>query len=170
LQPDIESLAEYAQEGHILKLHEHVPMDIRQKLYDREKESLKTHKKATTSVANLPIPITITVLPAPAGIPAPDMPSKSTPLDRLDIPGPLEDQVEGYSTWHESRVKTEGWKAACRKACAVMIKHGVDLNQIRRDPDPQFLINEGVLKGTAKRFVSDIDYWFETTKQRRIKE
>jgi hypothetical protein len=51
-----------------------------------------------------------------------------------------------------------------------MIKHSVDLNQIRCDPDPQFLIDEGVLKGTAKWFVSDIDYWFETIKRRRIEE
>ena len=51
-----------------------------------------------------------------------------------------------------------------------MIKHGVDLNQLRSDRDPQFLVDEGVLKGTAKRFVSNIDYWFETTKRRRIEE
>ena len=113
LWPDIESLAEYVQEGHILKLHKHMPIDICQKLYNKEKESLKTYKKAITSVTNLLIPITITVLPALAGILAPNMPSKSTLLDRFDILSLLEDQVEGYSTWHESRVKTEGWKAAC---------------------------------------------------------
>lgn len=80
----------YTQEGYILTLHEHVPQYIRQRLYNREKESLETYKKATMSVANHPIPITITVLSAPAGAPAPDTPSKSTLLDRLDIPGPLE--------------------------------------------------------------------------------
>ena len=116
----METLAEYKQQGHVLESHEHVPKDIRQKLYDREKESLEVHKKATTSVANLPIPITITVLPAPAGTPAFDIPSKSTPLEPLDIPGQLEEHVEEYSAWHESRVKTEGWKADCRKARDVM--------------------------------------------------
>jgi hypothetical protein len=122
-------------------------MHIRQKLYDREKEYLEAHKKATTSVAHLPI--TITVLPAPAGTPAPEAPSKSIPIDRLNIPGQLEEHVEEYAAWHESRVKTPRWKADCKKACDVMINHGVDLNQIRCDRDPQFLIDEGVLKGTA---------------------
>ena len=107
LGPDVETLAEYKQKGYDLESHEHVPEDIRQKLYDKEKESLEGHKRATTSVANLPIPITITVLPAPAGSPAPDMPAKSTPIERLDIPGPLEGQVKDYSAWQQSRVETE---------------------------------------------------------------
>lgn len=173
LRPDIESLVEYAQKGHIMKSHEHVPEDDRQKLYDREKGSLEAHKKATkatTSVGNLPIPITITVLSAPAGTPALGMPLTSTSPDRLDIPGPLEGQVKEYCTWHQSRVQTAAWKEDCTKACDVMIKHGIDLNQLRCDRDHQFLIDEGVLKGTAKRFVSEIDYWFVTTKRPRIEE
>jgi hypothetical protein len=169
LGPDIESLVEYKQQGHELKSHEHVPDDIRQKLYDREKESLERDKNPT-SVGNPPIPITIAVLPAPAGTQNFPMPSKPIPLERLDIPGPLEEQVEEYGTWHESRVKTTGWKADCKKACGAMIKHGIDLNQMRCDQDPQPLIDEGVLKGTAKRFLCDIDYWFERNKRPRIRE
>jgi hypothetical protein len=171
LGPHIESLVEYKQQGHTLRSHEDVPDDVRQQLFDEETESLERHKKPTTSVASSPpIPITITVLPAPAGTLAADIPSESSLIDRLNIPGQLEDQVEGYSAWHESRVKTSRWKADCKKARDAMIKHGVDLNQIRCDRDYQFLIDEGVLRGTAKRFASDIDYWFETTKRRRIEE
>jgi hypothetical protein len=166
----IESLVEYKQQGHTLQTHEDVPEDIRQKLYDEEKKSLERHKKPTTSVASLPIPITITVLPGPAATPAADMPSKCTLIDRLNIPGLLEKHVEEYCAWHESRVKTLAWKEDCKKACDVMIKHGVDLDQIRWDPDPKFLTDEGVSKGTAKRVVSDIDYWFDTVKRRRIEE
>jgi hypothetical protein len=124
------TLAEYKQQGCELESHEHVPEDFRQKLYDREKESLEVHKKATTSVANLPIPISITVLPAPAGTPAFDMPSKSTPLERLDIPGPLEGQVKDYSAWQQLRVETEAWKDDCKKACDMVIKHVINLNQL----------------------------------------
>jgi hypothetical protein len=132
----IESLVEYKQQGHILTSHEHVPDDIRQQLFDAEKESLDRHKNKTSSAATVPpIPITITVLPAPGGIPAPDVPLESSLTDRLNIPGHLEDQVEGYSAWHESRVKTPEWKEDCKKARDAMIKHGVDLNQIRCDRD-----------------------------------
>jgi hypothetical protein len=52
----------------------------------------------------------------------------------------------------------------------MMIKHSVDVNQLCCNQDIQFLIDEGVLKGTAKRFVNKIDHWFETTKRRRIEE
>ena len=52
----------------------------------------------------------------------------------------------------------------------MMIKHRVDLDQIRRNPDPKFLTDEGVSSGTAKRVVGDIDYWIETTKRRRVEE
>ena len=170
LGPDIESLVEYKQQGNELEFHEHVPEDIRQRLYNREKESLVRHKNPTTSVGNLPIPITITVLPAPAGTPTFDIPTKPAPLERLDIPGPLEGQVKGYSAWQEARVETETWKQDCKKACDVMMKYAIDLNQLRWDQDYQFLTDEGVLKGTAKRFVSDIDFWVQTTKRPRIEE
>jgi hypothetical protein len=96
LGPDIESLVEYKQQGLELKSYEHVPDDIRQKLYDREKESLERYKNPT-SIGNPPIPITITMLPAPARTQNFTMPSKPIPLERLDIPGPLEEQVEEYS-------------------------------------------------------------------------
>ena len=56
------------------------------------------------------------------------------------------------------------------KSRDVMIKHGVDLNQFRCDREHQLRIDEGVLKGTAKRFASDIDYWFETTKRGGMEE
>jgi hypothetical protein len=82
----MESLVEYVLEGNTLETHDDVPDSIRQKLYDEEEKSLERHKKKTiTSAASLPpIPITITVQPAPsdqasyvvssqAGTPAADM-------------------------------------------------------------------------------------------------
>jgi hypothetical protein len=168
--PHMTALVEYMQDGNTLQTHDDVPEDIRRQLYDEEKKSLERHKKTTTpSAASLP-PINITVLPAPAGTPAPDMPSKSTPNDRLDIPGYLDEQVEDYFAWHQSRVKKRAWKEDYEKAYDVMIKHGKDLDQIRWNPNPKFLIDEGVLEGTAERVVSDVDYWFETTKRRRTEE
>jgi len=51
-----------------------------------------------------------------------------------------------------------------------MIEHGIDLNLIRRNPNPDFLIDKGVKRGTAERVVSDVDYWFDTTKRARTEE
>jgi hypothetical protein len=160
--------------------HDDVPENIREELYI-EQQSLERHQKASrTSASSLP-PVNITnVLPAPsgqtshlasvAGTPAPDLPSKSIPIVRLDIPGFLDEQVEEYCTWQQSRVKKPALKEDCKKACDVMIEQGIDLNLIRRNPNPKFLIDEGVKRRTAERVVSDIDYWFETTKRPRTEE
>jgi hypothetical protein len=98
-RPHLENLVEYVEQGHMLQSHDDVPQDIREQLYAEAQQSLERRQKATsTSTANFP-PINITnVLPAhscqtpmgasPAGTPALDMPSISTPINRLDIPGP----------------------------------------------------------------------------------
>jgi hypothetical protein len=97
------------QNGHKLETHDDVPKDICEQLYAKERQALERHKKATrTSTASLPL-INITMLPTPshrtsnvvsslAGTLALDMPSKSTLIVRLDIPGFLDEQVEEYCT------------------------------------------------------------------------
>jgi hypothetical protein len=103
-------------------------------------------------------------VPSQAGTPAPDMPSKSTPINPLDIPGFLDEMVEDYCTWQQLRVKKPTLKVEYQKACDVIIGEGMDLELIRRNPNPKFLIDKGVKKGTAKQIVSDIDYRVEMTK------
>jgi hypothetical protein len=114
----MEELVDYVLDGNTLKTYDDVPQDIRQQLYEEEEKSLEMHKKKTaTPAANLPtLPITITVLPASsdqashlvtshARLPAPAITSNSTPLDRLNIPGFLDEHVEEYCRWQQSRVK-----------------------------------------------------------------
>lgn len=105
----LRSLIEHVEQGHELQTHDNVPEYIRQQLYAEEQQGIERRQKpASTSAANFP-PINITnVLPAqyqtplgssPTGTPAPDMPSISAPIHRLNIPGFLDDAVEDYCAW-----------------------------------------------------------------------
>lgn len=176
----LKSLIMWVQEGHTLETHDDVPENVREELYAEEQKSLERHQKASGTSASSLHPINITnVLPAPFGQtshpaslagPAPDLLSISTPMVRLDIPGFLDEHVEEYCNWQQSRVKKPALKEDCKRACDVMIEQGRDLNLIRRNPNPKFLIDEGVKSGTAERIVSDIDYWFENIKRPRTEE
>jgi hypothetical protein len=150
----LRSLIEHVEQGHTLQTHDDVPEYIRQQLYAEEQQGIERRQKpASTSAANFP-PINITnVLPgqyqtplgsSPAGTPAPDMPLISAPIHRLNIPGFLDDAVEDYCAWQQSRVKQPTLKAEYKNACKVIIDDGMDLGLIHRDPNPEFLTKRGI--------------------------
>lgn len=85
------------------------------------------------------------------------MPSKTTLINRLDIPGFLDEQVEDYCTQQQSRVKKLSLKVEYQKACDKIIDIGVHLGLIRQDPNPDFLIKKGIKREVAKHIVSDIN-------------
>lgn len=85
-------------------------------MYAEEQLALDRHKKVTRpSTESIP-PINIIMLLAsshqtssvvlsPARTPASDIPSKSTPIVHLDITGFLDEHVEDYCAWQQSRFK-----------------------------------------------------------------
>jgi hypothetical protein len=87
------------------------------------------------------------------------MPSKYTPIDRLNIPGFRDDAVKEYYAWQESQVKDLEQKREYQTACDVILGEGMDLELIRRNRNPKFLIDKGVKRGPAEWVVSDdIDF------------
>lgn len=56
-------------------------------------------------------------------------------------------------------------KADFRKACEETLANGLDLEQVYKDQDTQFLIEKGVKRGIARRFVSDISGWAQNVKE-----
>jgi hypothetical protein len=177
LTPHLKSLIEYVEQGHTLRSHNDVPEAIREQLYTEERQSVERRKKASsTSTANFPINIT-NVLPAhyqgplgssPAGALAPNIPSISA--HRLNIPGLLDEAVEDYCAWQQSRVKKPTLKVEYKKACDVIIEDGMDLGLIHRDPNPEFLTKRGIKRGIAQHIVDDIDEWVKTYKRARTEE
>jgi hypothetical protein len=63
-------------------------------------------------------------------------------------------------------VTDEKRKADWRKACDITLSSGLDLELVEEDQEHvQFLIEQGVTKGTARRFVRDIHEWVECVRE-----
>ena len=176
LGPHIESLVDWAEAGHIVQSHDDVPDHIRQQLYTAANQSLERHKKQNgTPTANV-TPFNINVLPpqscqtctrvsSPAGALAPDMRS-STAIPLLDVPGLLDEQVEHYCSWQQSRFKKATAKAEYKKACDWLIEEGMTLPLMLRDPNPKLLTDQGIKRGPAEHIMGDIDLWVKTKRAR----
>jgi len=178
----LKSLIIYMQDGHPLETHDDVPEDVREELYTEEQKSLERNQKVSGTSTATPSTIHITnVLPSPSGpvshlasvtgSPVPDMPLRQHTADgRLNIPGFRDDAVKEYYAWQQSQVKEPALKAAYNTACSVILEEGMDLELIREDPDPDFLVKRGVKRGIARQVVRDIDYWARNIKQSRTEE
>jgi hypothetical protein len=85
--------------------------------------------------------------------------------EKLKIRGPRDTAVRVYCAWQESNVVNENLKANFRKARDLAISNGYDLDQVDSEQDPgffvEFLKQNGVIVGIARRFVSDIRDWVE---------
>ncbi|TVY71304.1 hypothetical protein LSUE1_G004473 [Lachnellula suecica] len=177
----LKSLIRYVEQGYELRTHENVPEDIREQLYAEEQQWLERRQKtSSTSAGNFP-PINITnVLPpqayqppfatSPTRTPPLNILSTSSPVNRLDIPGPRDVAVRDYSHWHQSKVNDEILKVEFQKACDVTLADGLDLEQVHDDQDPDFFIDKGVKRGIARRFVNDIEPWVKRYKRAEITE
>ena len=55
-------------------------------------------------------------------------------------------------------------KVKFRKTRDVALPDGLDLEQIHENQDSSFFIDKGVMKGIARRFVSDIEHWVKQYK------
>jgi hypothetical protein len=168
----------YVQDGHTLETHDNVPKKIRDELYAEEQQSHKRHQKATrtSTASHALITITNVLLALPyktsylvssqAGTLAPDMPSKHTPINHLNIPGLRDVLVKEYCAWQQLQVDDIAQKAEYEQAGQVILQERMDLGLIRRDPNPDFLIKKGVKRGIAEHVVGDIDYWVEVKRAR----
>ncbi|BDD55971.1 hypothetical protein MPDQ_004056 [Monascus purpureus] len=164
-------LIAYVDAGGKLDSHDDVPEGIRQALYVEAQQKLERGlNKTNHQVAfGAPCPININLL-APQGthesaIPlSPPRPAISK--KKIKISGPRDDAVRAYCEWHELQVTDEKRKADWRKACEITLSNGLDLELVEEDQEHvQFLIEQGVTKGTARRFVRDIPEWVEHVRE-----
>ena len=82
----------------------------------------------------------------------------------------LQPTVKEYCVWQQSQVKEPALKAEYQTACDVILEEGMDLELIREDPDPDFLVKRGVKRGITRQVVRDIDHWARNIKQPRTEE
>lgn len=169
----LKTLIELVQQGHVLNSHDDVPEDVRDQLYAEEHQ--RGERRSMTSSAATPSfpPITITnVMPSPShDSPLTSFASGATASEKrhlarvsLDIPGPRDLAVAAYSEWQRSNVVDEAQQAEYQKACDATLLEMLDLEQVHEDQDPDFYVRNGVKRGVARRFVSDIGRWAELYK------
>lgn len=171
-------LVNYVEKGGVLNIHDDVPHDIQEQIYNEEQEQGKKKQKTSNHAPNgltCP-PINIHVLPTssqpPVASQADDEATQPKPVrnDSIDIPGLLNVAVEEYTNWHLSRVSAEVFKENIRKARDVTLENCLDLKQIYDHIDPDFFVKEGVKIGVARRFVSDITLWIKHCDQIKARE
>ncbi|KAF2022548.1 hypothetical protein EK21DRAFT_119643 [Setomelanomma holmii] len=166
----LKALIELVQQGLVLSTHNDVPEEIRDQLYAEDHQRRERPASGSSiSTPSLP-PITINnVMPSPS--PFQDSPllrsssASSASHERLadsaslDISGPRDLAVMAYSDWQQSNVVDEAQKNEYQKACDLVLREMLDLEQVYEDQNPAFFIQGGVKSGVARRFVSDIARW-----------
>ncbi|KAK2469737.1 hypothetical protein H9L39_18552 [Fusarium oxysporum f. sp. albedinis] len=76
------------------------------------------------------------------------------------ISGMRDVNVSKYYAWHCSKNDNNVWKMEYEMACDLTLEEGLDLERIRLNQDTQFIIDKGVKKGVARRWVGDVEVWF----------
>jgi len=156
----LKALIRHVAQGGQLRSHDDVPEDVRQQLYAEEQQQLERQRRATHSAPAGHAPIHITnVLPGPSHSTSDSTKVQAKP--RLDVPGFLDAAVEEYSDWQQSRVRREDQKDDIRNMCDMALEHGLDLQQLHDDQDPDFFILRGIKIGVARRFIRDIEHWVQ---------
>ncbi|CAG8192768.1 unnamed protein product [Penicillium nalgiovense] len=169
----IKRLITHVERGGVLEGHKDVPEAVRDELYREEQDKLgrDKHKGShITGAGSAYPPININVSPsqsAPHGldVSAPKAADNSQTLSPLEIPGLRDVAVKEYGEWQVSNVENDSLKSAFREVCDVMLENGLDLDQVYRDQDPHFFIENGIKIGIARRFVEDIEKWVESVKK-----
>lgn len=159
-------LVTYAEKGSVLETHKDVPDAVREELSMEEQQRVERQKRNRGNVleAGAPCPpININVLSSqsPPGL---DTTASNTGVDSaclkdvspLKIPGFRDVAVKEYGEWLASSVSNDALKAAFRRACAVMLSDGFDLEHIYKDQNPEFFVSKGIKPKIARSFVENI--------------
>jgi hypothetical protein len=167
----MKSLIRHVEEGGQLESHADVPEIVRQQLYAEQQERSQREHKAPNGDGNGHPPITINnVLPTSTGLSTgreatgtASTPEASKPRD-FELPGFRDVALHQYSEWHQSRVFDTNLKEDFKRAWDVALENALDLDVIHEGNDPNFFEQQGVKRGTAKRFVRDIWRWLKRHK------
>lgn len=165
-QHHMRDLVRYAQNGGELETHGDVPQFIRDQLRAARQNmtSRKRKREDSSPVRTLP-PININVSSTPhvANADVASAPESSAPkgVERLNIPGLREDVLENYTQWHHSKVGTAMLRNEFTKSKDFTLESGFSLDQVHRDQNAEFYIEQGIKPGIARSWVEDILSWVE---------
>ena len=150
------SLVKHIEQGHPIQCHD-VPNYIRNQLYAEEQQKTERKRKRDSSPTKGVTPIQV-VLPTQL----PHMLEEgrtSTPRSPVTIVGLRDQAVWEYCEWQCSNVGDDDLKLEFQKARDLTLAEGLDLEQLYEEHEHQFLVEKGVKRGIARRFVRDIKTW-----------
>ncbi|KMP03555.1 hypothetical protein CIRG_03247 [Coccidioides immitis RMSCC 2394] len=165
------SLIKHVDNGGKLENHQDVPDNIREVLYmEAQRRFEKGSGKAHNITAGAPYPpININVLPGHSthgSVAAISSPEFEHSNEQLKLSRPQDEAVKEYCKWQEQQVTDETHKADWRKACDITLSHGLDLELVYEDQEHvKFLLEQEVMKGTARHFIQDIHEWATIAKR-----
>ena len=167
-------MVEYVQQGGQILTHDDVPQAIRDQLFVEEEERARRHKASAPTNSDFP-PITITnVLPPLTSQSVPQTADQTSVTDsstqpsrrrRLKVFGPRDVALKDFCEWQETQVEDPGLKEDFQKAHEVAMAHALDLELLYEDNDPEFLVTNGLKRGTARHMVGGIPEWVKRFKR-----
>ncbi|KAK8036618.1 hypothetical protein PG991_001755 [Apiospora marii] len=147
-------------EGHPINCHDDMPDFLRTQLYAEEQQDTerKQKRKRDASPRNLPSIQITNVLPGQSNEQASEEHSAAC-SSPVTICGSRDRAVKRYCEWQCTKVDDIGLKFEFRKARDLSLAEGLDLEQLHEDQDYQFLLDKGIKRGIARRFVRDVKSW-----------
>lgn len=150
------SLVKHIELGHPIQCHDDVPNYIRNQLYAEEQQKTERKRKRDSSPTKGIAPIQVVL---PTQLPHTLEGRTGTPRSPVTIVGLRDQAVREYSEWQCSNVGDNDLKLEFQKARDLTLAEGLDLEQLYEEHEHQFLVEKGVKRGIARRFVRDIKTW-----------
>ncbi|KAF4502810.1 hypothetical protein FAGAP_966 [Fusarium agapanthi] len=172
----LNKLVDYAEEGGLLRNHDHVPETIRERILRQDQENLERKQLKRKRTDSLP-PININVsCPGSHDEAQQDHPigahttsaGASVGFRRraadIVIPMPIDRAGIAYCEWLCGRVESDYWEAGFRQAHRITMEACFDLRYVYQVQDVAFFTDKGVALGIALSYIGDIPVWADTLK------
>jgi hypothetical protein len=154
-------LVEHVMGGNKLDSHNDIPDHVRQQLYAEADQ----HASRCQDARRTPAPMQQSQAATQAATTTPEQASSTAAtiapavLESLDIPGPHEDAIRNYVLWQQGQATSDEWISQYAKAGDILLKQGFKLGLFYERQLVDVLTDEGILRGIAWKFHSEIPKW-----------
>ncbi|VTO87430.1 unnamed protein product [Fusarium graminearum] len=172
----LNKLVDYAEEGRLMRNHDHVPETIRERIFRQDQENLERKQLKRKRGDSLP-PINISVSCLGSHGEAQQDPPTGTHVTAagsrvgfsrravdIVIPLPIDRAGIAYCEWLCGRVESDYWEAGFRQAHRITMEACFDLKYVYQVQDIAFFTDKGVALGIALSYIGDIPVWADTLK------
>ncbi|KAI6747682.1 hypothetical protein HG531_008224 [Fusarium graminearum] len=147
----LNKLVDYAEEGRLLRNHDHMPETIRERIFRQDQENLERKQlKRSHGEAQQDPPTGTHVTAAGSRV------GFSRRAVDIVIPLPIDRAGIAYCEWLCGRVESDYWEAGFRQAHRITMEACFDLKYVYQVQDIAFFTDKGVALGIALSYIGDI--------------